>query len=102
MSEQATTNENNRLMQMIAILTERVNLLENNKAVTDEYIRETVTFDSDSRTSIGTSPTTVVTSVDFNAKTTTTASISGLTAPTIFLRVYFRGKVYNVPAYAIS
>ncbi len=67
-----------------------------------EFIRDVVIFDADSKSTIPTTATTVVTSVNFGASSTTTTPINTASAPNLLLRVYYRGKAYNIPAYNIS
>jgi hypothetical protein len=68
----------------------------------EELVRGIVIFNSDTSTSIAGGTVSVVTGVNFGAQTTSTTNIASTTAPTLLLKVYFRGTPYNIPAYAVS
>lgn len=64
----------------------------------EELIRDTIFFDNNPTGAL--TSTTVVTGVNFGAQTTTTASLQTGT-PAKFLKLYYRGAVYQLPVYAI-
>ena len=66
-----------------------------------ELIRDIVFFDQDSSAAAGATAT-VVTGINFTAKTYTTTTVSNLSTISNFVRIYFRGQVYNVPVCKIS
>ena len=64
----------------------------------EELIRDAVFFDSNPQGQL--SSTTVVTGVNFGTQTTTTAVVQTGTVAK-FLKIYFRGQVYQIACYAV-
>lgn len=96
------TIQNIDMQDQIQQLETRIAALENmlSGAQFKEMIREIVFFDQDAITNPGTT-TAVVTGVNFNAQTVTTKSLVTKT-PVKFLKLYFRGQVYEIPIYKVG
>jgi hypothetical protein len=85
-------------------LQQQINNLQKqiDKLTHPEHMRDVIFFDNDVLTVLTSTSTSVVTSVDFVHSSTSSTNITNLQAPDVFLRVYFRGKVYNIPAYKVT
>lgn len=89
-------------MNEIEQLKKRIEQLEKtvkSGAQFEEVIRDVIFFDNNPTGAL--TSTSVVTSVDFGAQTVTTADLQ-TGVPAKFLKLYFRGQVYQIPVFSIS